>query len=368
MRYLLLNKDKPLLLFSCSLDELGYTEAAEIKWYTDVRPYGYEDLASFLEGRKAPKHRKHIEKLLTQYGCDELEGFLRVTHALSLNDTFWVKEEGSSLNWPEVSLFQNPFNELISMAAFDGILSDTDFSSTSPEFGTDGYYAKCWVRDGEAIRLLKAGSETHMLEPLSEFFASQVASVLCPNSVRYDLQWYHEQLVSSCNLFTSEKVGLAKAATLGLRGSMNAKEIVEAFERFGGEDTIRRMYVLDAVILNTDRHLGNFGALYDTETLTLLGAAPLFDNNRSLMFSIDTEALLERHEWYVRHSKPRFGTNYIAAARGVMTDEIRNDLRNMRGFSLAQHKTIRAEQARLDILNRIINNQIDLILGIGTEV
>ena len=54
MRYLLLNKHKPLLLFSCSLDELGYTEAAEIEWYTDVRPYGYEDLASFLEGRKAP--------------------------------------------------------------------------------------------------------------------------------------------------------------------------------------------------------------------------------------------------------------------------------------------------------------------------
>ena len=75
---------------------------------------------SFLLRRKAPKHRKHIRQLLEQYGCDGLEGFLQVTYALSLNDTFWIRRAGSSLNWRQMSPYTNPFNEIITQAAFDG--------------------------------------------------------------------------------------------------------------------------------------------------------------------------------------------------------------------------------------------------------
>lgn len=61
------------------------------------RPIGCRNLSSFLARRKAPQHRKHIQPLLEQYGRDDLEGFLQVTHALSLNNTFWVRKAGSSL-------------------------------------------------------------------------------------------------------------------------------------------------------------------------------------------------------------------------------------------------------------------------------
>lgn len=102
-----------------------------------------QSLTAWLEKRRAPKRRKHMEQLLEQYGCVGLEGFLRVTHALSLNDTFWVKEESEMLCWDEVSLYRNEFDALISQAAFSGVISEEALSSTSPEFGTDGYYAKC---------------------------------------------------------------------------------------------------------------------------------------------------------------------------------------------------------------------------------
>ncbi len=74
----------------------------------DYRPIGYRGLAAFLEHRKAPKHREHIRQLLEQYGCDDLEGFLQVTHALSLNDTFWVKRKGETLQWRDVSSIPIP--------------------------------------------------------------------------------------------------------------------------------------------------------------------------------------------------------------------------------------------------------------------
>ena len=136
--YILLNKDLPMLAFHCRRNEFDEPEFFEDQWLTALRPIGYRGLPAFLDQRKAPKHRKHIQQLLEQYGCDDPEGFLRITHALSLNDTFWVREADSPLTWQEVSLYTNPFSEIISEAAFDGIISETDLSSTSPEFGTDG--------------------------------------------------------------------------------------------------------------------------------------------------------------------------------------------------------------------------------------
>ena len=183
MDWILLNKDTPFLEFSTQEDEFGDVVALEGTWFSSLRPIGYKSLLSFLEGRRAPKHRKHIEQLLAQYGCRTLDGFLQVSHALSLNDTFWVKQADSQLCWRDVSLYQNNFDEIIAEAALNGSFSEQSLSSTSPEFVTDGYYAKCWKRESDGIYLYKAGSATYELEPLSEYLASQISSILCPNAV-----------------------------------------------------------------------------------------------------------------------------------------------------------------------------------------
>ena len=77
MRYILMNKDEPWALFSCIQDEFGEESAVLQEWYTELRPLGLQSLTAWLEKRKAPKHRKHIEQLLEQYGCIGLEGFLQ---------------------------------------------------------------------------------------------------------------------------------------------------------------------------------------------------------------------------------------------------------------------------------------------------
>ena len=117
--YILMNKDRPLLKFTCSRDEFDEPVFQEENWLADIRPHGFTSIAAFLERRKAPKHREHIHDLLVRYGCTDIEGFVRVTHAASLNDTLWVKEAGTNICWDEVSLYSNDFNELISRAAFD---------------------------------------------------------------------------------------------------------------------------------------------------------------------------------------------------------------------------------------------------------
>ena len=74
--YILINQDVPYALFSCAQDEFGEESAILREWYTNLRPIGLQSL-------RAPKRRNHMEQLLEQYGCVGLEGFLRVTHALS---------------------------------------------------------------------------------------------------------------------------------------------------------------------------------------------------------------------------------------------------------------------------------------------
>ena len=358
--YVLMNKDVSMLRFTCERNAFDEPEFAEIEWMTELRPIGYGNLGDFLACRQAPKHRKHIKELLERYGCDDLEGFIRVTHALSLNDTFWVKETGSELRWDSVSLYQNEFDQLVSEAAFDGIISETDLSSTSPEFGTDGYYAKCWVRDAEGIWLYKSGSGLHVIEPTSEFLVSQLAEKICPNAVHYDLEIYHDKLVSKCPLFTTEATGLAKASAV-FRGEQTIPRLLDYCQTLGSDNDFRRMCVLDAITLNPDRHYGNFGFLFDNQTMAIAGMAPIFDNNRALFPELDEDALAAP-DWYIDHCRPKLGRDFIITARGLLTDEIRADLEKLKGFQFANHPRIPINETRLDLLSAIVQRQIGLIL------
>lgn len=360
MRFCLMNKDNPVMIFSSACDEFGEIELTEVEWLSSIRPIGYTNITAFLERRKAPKHRKHIQELLDKYGCGDWEGFLRITHALSLNDTFWVREEASSVRWEDVSLYRNDFDEVVAQAAFDGEFSDEGMSSTSPEFGTDGYYAKCWVRENGKILLYKRGSDTYEMEPLSEFLAAQVAEKICPHYVGYDLAFHHGKLISKCELFTSEAVGLAKMREIGLREKSIAR-LLAFFEEIGAGDDFRRMCVLDALIMNTDRHLGNFGVLFDNDSMEICSMAPIFDNNRSLFFDLDSDQL-RNVAWYARKCRPRIGVDFLLTAKGLLTEEIRRDLRNLAGFHFKQHDSIKIEQERLDLLSNFINAQIQAIL------
>lgn len=359
--YVLMNKDRSILSFLCSRSEFDEPSFQELFWHVAYRPIGYKSLTGFLERRKAPKHREHIQRLLERFGCDDLEGFINVTHAVSLNDTFWVKKAESDLCWNQVSLYRNEFDQLISEAAFDGSASSSELSTTSPEFGTDGNYAKCWVREDNEIYLYKTGSSRYEVEPLSEFLAAQLAAILCPSFVDYDLDFYRGKLISKCRLFTSEAEGLAKAAGI-FPGECTIPVLLEYFDKLGSGDDFRRMCVLDSLIFNPDRHYGNFGVMFDTETMAPLRMCPVFDNNRSLFPDLDQDQL-EHPDWYIERCKPILGRDFLITARGLLTPEIRSDLKNLLGFQFCQHDRITAPQERLDALSKIVNDQIKAILA-----
>lgn len=179
MKYVLMNKYEVLLEFVI-LEENGFEVAEEVKVYR--KPFWINDLTEFLMSRRAPLRRKNMSELVKKYECDTLKGFLNFTHALSLNDTLWVKDkDDKELEWKDMSLYRNKFDEAISQIAFNGGAYGDEFYNLTPELSTTGQFAKCWIRDEKDVYLIKRGSEEGKvagLEPYSEYYGSQIESLL----------------------------------------------------------------------------------------------------------------------------------------------------------------------------------------------
>ena len=361
--FLLMNKDIPVLQFTYVQEGISRV-FKESKWLSpDLRPFGYNELNVWLEGRQASKHRDSIAKLLKEMGCLNLEGFLRTTRGLTLNDTFWVKETDSNLKWRDVSLYTNPFNEVISRIAFEGGLYGRRFHSTSPEFGVSGNYKKCWIRENNEIYLLKGGSTGAAnagLEPFCEGLAAQVSTIFWPNALDYDIAKFKGHDVCKCKLFTDEDRGYISVLNV-LGEDVSDNTVFEYFKGIGHEEDFRRMVVLDALILNQDRHRGNYGFLFDNNKIQIETAAPMFDHNLSLLVYA-SESDLKNIDTYLRTLGPKIGEDFNEMAHMMLTSKIRSDLKNLRGFEFDYSKCPNFSDLRRKTLNEQFNKQIDRIL------
>lgn len=364
-KFYLMNKDTEIAYFESLRDEYQDITFNMIDKYSQKLPIGFKDIGTWIVNRQAPKHRAHIESLLRSCGCYDLDGYIRITHALTLNDTFWVKPTDSDLKWQDVSLFCNEFDETIAHIAFEGGLYGEQFTTTSPEFGTDGAYAKCWIREENDIYLLKRGSSGARnagLEPYSEMYSAQLAKMICPDHVDYNVVKYRGKLSSKCKLFTSENYGFTPIHRC-VEEHAGVSKLMKYYAEIGSEDAFRRMIVLDAVILNTDRHRGNFGILFDNDTLEPVKMAPVFDHNQALLpYAEEEDFKKENIEEYLAGRPVRIGNDFNEIAHSLLTPAITADLKNMRGFQFDRNTVYSLPEERLKELENIVNMQINNVL------
>ena len=173
-------------------------------------------------------------------------------------------------------------------------------------------------------------------------YASQLAAVFCPDSVPYDVVNYHEKKASKYPLFTNEQYGFAPIyKCIGVEAGI--AQTLQYFSSIGSENAFRRMLVLDALIVNTDRHKGNYGILFQTDTLQPIKMAPVFDHNQSLLP-------------YAMEDDFRDLDSYL-----VMTPDIRSDLRNLQDFEFSDSSN-GLPKWRVTELNKLIVHQSRSIL------
>lgn len=363
--YLLMNKDNVIASFN-----FGKVLGQDVTVGLNVRgrlPYGCDErnFSAWLQSRYAAKHRSHLAGYLNTMQADTLKGFVELTHSVSINDTYWVKEEHENIHWSDVSLYTNEFDEVIQRMSFDGIgLRGVQMTSTSPEFGTAGAYEKCWKKEEDGIYLYKRGTEGFSnagLEPYSEVLASFIFYKL-GIGIPYELVHFHKKVASKCRLFNNEKVGFVPYAVVQ-NANDSLAEIVKMYSTNGWLDDLYGMIVCDAIVFNTDRHMGNFGFLFDTETLELLCPAPCFDYNLAL-FPMEVNDAFADVNAFINKYTPKLGDRFVVTAREALTSELRSRLIALRGFEYPDISDDKFTKSRIDWLTQLSNQQIDKLLDV----
>lgn len=370
--YYLMNKNKVVLSFDRRPQSNMFSD--EILFSTikiedrNMLPFGFENINLWLDNRKASKHNAHLRGIMRTFGCENNEGFIKITHAASINDTFWIKSDKENLQWEDVSLYRNPFSETISKLAFEGVgLYDEVFSSTTPEFSCEGSFRKCFIKEdligenGSDIFLYKRGSEGNGLEPYCEIMASEIAKHVSSAAVSYKLVRLHEKIASKCNLFTNEKYGFAPYVKVSNDSTRSLENIFEYFSSIGSEQTFREMLVIDSLCFNQDRHLGNFGVLFDNDTLEIVGMSPIFDLNRTLLPAVKIKEF-ENIGDILFDLQPRLGSDFTRIGQFAMNDDIRDKVKDLKDFKFSFRSDAPFPEERVKALEEIVNRQAGAIL------
>ena len=366
MEYYVMSFDIPIFKFSIGRDKVfntvEYGPNSVIR--NDLLPLGFTNVDKWLNDRIAPKHRVNIEKLLHQCGIRDILAYIDVSMALTLTDAYWVKPENSKVSFDQVNLYTNKFNKAVASLAFNGtVLQGKQFSATSPEISTDGALAKCWVRNNGKIYLYKrgrSGSSNAGFEPYSEYYASQVLEAMgLTDYVKYNLKVYKGRICSSCELFTSKEVGFVSAYNLGL--SPHPAELLKVYENIGCGDAFRSMVIFDSIIINDDRHLGNFGFLVDNKTCKIVKNAHIFDNGQSLLPYV-TEDKYADIEGYIAQKGPHIGAEFVDLAKILLDSKERSMVRELLNFRFKKHPKYNLNEKRLDVLNKLVRYQVQRIL------
>lgn len=336
-------------------------------------PYGFEDIKSWLEERKKFSCARDIKEFFYKIGIKSDEDFIEVTHCVSLSDTFWIKSVDSKLRWENVSPWINNYSDVISTYALEGILVQGDKNYFSPVVSTFGSFPHTWKFNeyDKSIKFIKAGSKYTLgginsgREPFSEYYASVIAKELGFNCVEYTIRNHIRcdgriDVVTECSPYTSEKIGAIPSNKLGIK---SYEDIIEYSKNLSKEsfETVVDMLFLDCLLLNTDRHFGNIEFLMYNDSLEIVGVAPIFDNNYSLL----PRFIEELEEFDIKEYRVRDGRTFEELFNLVKQyKDFKPILLKAKSIVLEKPKRVKIKESRLKFLNNFLQAQVDYLLSI----
>ncbi|MDR1158618.1 MAG: XRE family transcriptional regulator [Oscillospiraceae bacterium] len=378
--------DAPLFSFELSSAAVGYS----VKITTVGEPRNLlpldmeltgEGVLKWLNRRTIPKNRAYVHNILNTMGLSlrDVKGIIDVCKGLSLNDSYWVVPAGFDRKYAEYNLYENRFSEVLALTALTGESLGEEKARmirTSPEFTTAGMLPKAWRYRNGRIILFKGGvwrqyaSALDPLEPYSEYYAAQIADAMGLSPVKYGLSRWKGVLGCTCELFTDINTAYIPMASVVRRQHHDKDtdssryysicgEWFRAFDRENGTclfDYFASTLVFDSLILNEDRHLGNFGVLRDNHSGEIVGNAPIFDNGVSL-FNYSSIQELRKLDTHRQAYANYFGQPFDSQAREFGGDLQREQLSRLSDFKFKRHSRYNWDAERMEIIQTYIRQR-----------
>jgi len=377
--YILKHFDKAIVEFHFNSSALSGNSIVITHTYEENKtffPLGLEmndaNLLSWIKSRTIPKNREFVHKVLMELGLslDDLEGIVSISKSLSLNDCYWIVEKGFEGLFSDYNLYDNDFNKTLSLLAYTGYASvKKEGFLSSPEFTTNGMLAKAWRRNPQGRKgtfLYKGGSHGCAncgKEPYSEFYASQIAQTMGLDATTYTLGKWKGKVNSICELFSSKELAFVPIYHLVKEGGWEA---VLAYYKDLGEpyyEALVEMLVFDVIILNTDRHFGNFGLLVDNSTNEIVSVAPIFDNGLSL-FADALDDDLDNIEQYAKTKSMKNAGDFVLFAEKIMTKKVKQKVRKLIGFTFDKSSKYKLPNKRLRKIEKYIEHRVSTLLAL----
>lgn len=304
--YTLMHKETPVL--EMTLHRItGAVGAVNRIMSTDHAPVGtvirgyisHQMLNDWWKGRGIPASRDGLKSALDVLEMRGTGMLVEKCFGLSLSDQYWVCPAGTDLKWADVNFFWNDFSEDMGDVLFGVKLNSDHADLMSPDNTSDGWLKKKWkILDGTRC-LVKAGSGTVHQEAYNEVVATMLCETLNIPHIPYRLTTVEDAPCCICDNFIDEHTELVSAwAVMQMTKKPNHQSVYQHYiaccEKLGIEGiahTVNQMIVLDYLMMNEDRHQGNFGLIRNAETLEWLRPAPIFDTGSALCFRFITSRI-----------------------------------------------------------------------------
>lgn len=373
MQYVLKNKDKEIVRFEVveKIKEFesgkGIVEAIVNVEVINELPHFLihtDDIANnlklFIENRKVPQNRAFVENIIATYstgGKEMLMDYIDVSLGLSLNDSYWIIPSNKDYKWKDYNLYDNEFSEALQRASFGEELLKIKGFTSSPEYTTNGMLKKCWHRENGKIYLYKANSNGGK-EAYAEYYMSQIAEVMEFDYVSYDLKMFHNQLVSSCPIFTNENEGFVPMYQFLDEKFYKIKglELIEEITKIYSNEYFVDLMLFDALICNTDRHLGNFGMIVDNSSGEILRPAPIFDNGYSMLNLMK----YPQDEWFFKKSMVKsswFDLSFEEQLYRFAREKHTINLEKLTNFTFKRHEQYNLSNEWLESVEKCIQQR-----------
>jgi len=294
----LLIKDKPILEVKengqCTILEFDYLPFALRK-----ENISFVDFVEWASNRTLSIGRSYAKEILNTLRLSQSNRYAvcLACRGLSLEDSYWIRQDGVEKTWEEVNLFHNPLSLFITEVSLSGrnhhYKVDVQVNQTihTPELTTLGASAKGWIRHEDGLHLHKVGRyeipASEILDALEiEHIPYMISSeedirIYLSDERKEWLQGVGEVMVHS-KLFTGEDVAMVTfeefavfCRNYGLNPYEEAKNVDRQF--------YLKMQIADYILNNNDRHEQNWGFLMDNSTGKLIGFCPLFDHDHTFV-------------------------------------------------------------------------------------
>lgn len=247
---------------------------------------------SFFSHRFLSLGRDHAKQLCSLFGINQPHTVRNRAlaclkcHAVSASDSYWVKESDDEILWKDVNVRKNKITSIIEVA-LDGQFSSTVSATAHPDLTTGGSFRKSWVQRDNKLFLVKSDQTNDNLNTRMEVLASEILD--CFENVNHVKYWGEVHKTATEPIYTCvcENYCTEELSTV------HALEVIEYcrvlnmdFKRWAlnsYKHKFANIAVLDYVLLNTDRHVENYGFYFDNTTGEIIDFLPLYDHNLSLI-------------------------------------------------------------------------------------